>query len=142
MFNVGGPEIVVILLVALIVLGPDQLPKAMRTFGNVMAEIRKVSGGFQAEMRKAMDTIEAHGSDTPSTSSASPSADGVHRPLASTPEEADVTETVARNPHPDPERTLTEAAPSVVPTDVVDLGPMTEDDPPRAWPSAEDRAAG
>ena len=57
MFNVGGPEIVVIFLVALIVLGPEQLPKAMRTLGNVMAEIRKVSSGFQAEMRNAMDTM-------------------------------------------------------------------------------------
>ncbi|MGI8710633.1 MAG: twin-arginine translocase TatA/TatE family subunit, partial [Acidimicrobiales bacterium] len=35
----GGPELMVIILVALIVLGPEQLPKAMRTFGNVMAEI-------------------------------------------------------------------------------------------------------
>ena len=57
MFNVGGPEILVIIVVALIVLGPDQLPKAMRTFGNVMAEIRKVSNGFQTEMRNAMDTL-------------------------------------------------------------------------------------
>ena len=58
MFNVGGPEIVIILLVALVILGPDQLPKAMRTFGNVSAQVRKISGGFQDEMRKAMDTIE------------------------------------------------------------------------------------
>jgi Tat protein translocase TatB subunit len=62
-FNVGGPEIVVILIVALLILGPDQLPKAMRTFGNVMGEIRKVSGGFQAEMKKAMDTIDISGSE-------------------------------------------------------------------------------
>ena len=57
MFNVGGPEILVIFLVALIVLGPQQLPKAMRTFGSVMAEVRKVSSSFQAEMRSAMDTV-------------------------------------------------------------------------------------
>ncbi len=53
----GGPELLVIFLVALIVLGPQQLPKAMRTFGNVMAEIRKVSNSFQAEMRNAMDSV-------------------------------------------------------------------------------------
>ena len=58
MFNVGGPEIMVILFVALIVLGPEQLPKAMRTFGNVTAQVRKVSSGFQDEMRNAMNTIE------------------------------------------------------------------------------------
>ena len=61
MFNVGGPEIVVILLVALVILGPDQLPKAMRTFGNVMAEVRKVTGGLQAEMHKAMEAIDTTG---------------------------------------------------------------------------------
>ena len=57
MFNVGGPEVLVVILVALIVLGPEQLPKAMRTFGSVMSEIRKVSSGFQAEMRNAMDAV-------------------------------------------------------------------------------------
>ena len=65
MFNVGGPEIVVILLVALVILGPDQLPKAMRTFGNVMAEIRKVTGGLQAEMHKAMESIDSSGPSEP-----------------------------------------------------------------------------
>jgi len=58
MFNMpGGPEILVIFLVALIVIGPQQLPKAMRTFGNVMAEVRKVSTSFQAEMKSAMDSV-------------------------------------------------------------------------------------
>lgn len=57
MFNVGGPELLVIILVALVVLGPQQLPKAMRTFGSVMSEVRKVSDSFQAEMRSAMDSV-------------------------------------------------------------------------------------
>ena len=94
MFNVGGPEILVILVVALLILGPDQLPKAMRTFGNVMAEIRKVSGGFQAEMRKAMDTIEVNASDLEKPQSGM----GPAAATASTPDQADVTEVVARNP--------------------------------------------
>lgn len=87
MFNVGGPEILVILLVALVVLGPEQLPKAMRTFGNVMGEIRKVSSGFQSEMRNAMNAVDATvtGGNT-----------------ASTPAAADVTETIARNDDPAP----------------------------------------
>ena len=58
MFNMpGGPELLVIFLVALIVIGPQQLPKAMRTFGNVMAEVRKVSSTFQAEEKSAMDSV-------------------------------------------------------------------------------------
>ena len=55
MFNVGGPEVLVILLVALIALGPAQLPKAARQVGQVMAEIRKVSSGFQRELTDAFD---------------------------------------------------------------------------------------
>lgn len=104
MFNVGGPEILVILLVALVVLGPDQLPKAMRTFGNVMAEIRKVSGGFQDEMRKAMEQadprtmIEGVSRSEPKVDSASQPAVSATATTAATPEEADVTEVVARNP--------------------------------------------
>lgn len=59
MFNVGGGEVLVILLVALIVLGPDKLPGAVRKVGEVVGEIRKVSSGFQAEMRTAMLDAEA-----------------------------------------------------------------------------------
>jgi len=58
MFNVGGPEVLVILLVALIVLGPHQLPKAARQVGQVMAEIRKVSTGFQRELTSALEAEE------------------------------------------------------------------------------------
>jgi len=53
-FNVSGPELLVILLLALVVLGPDKLPEAARKFGRVMAEVRRISNGFQAEMRDAM----------------------------------------------------------------------------------------
>ena len=85
MFNVGGPEVLVILLVALIVLGPQQLPKAVRSVGNVMAELRRMSSGFQDEIRNAMDApIEADAREQGAQ-------------LARTPEDADITETVARN---------------------------------------------
>jgi len=36
MFNVGMPELVVILVVALIVLGPKRLPEVARTLGKAM----------------------------------------------------------------------------------------------------------
>jgi sec-independent protein translocase protein TatB len=64
MFNVGGPEVLVILLVALIALGPAQLPKAARQVGQVMAEIRKVSTGFQRELTNAFD-MESDKAETP-----------------------------------------------------------------------------
>jgi sec-independent protein translocase protein TatB len=55
MFNVGGPEVFVILLVALIVLGPNKLPEAARQVGRAMHELRRISNGFQAELRSALD---------------------------------------------------------------------------------------
>ena len=94
MFNVGGPEVLVILLVALVILGPEQLPKAMRTFGNVMNEIRKVSGGFQDEMRRAMDQIDPR---TVIAETNEPKPKPKPGGTAATMDEADVTEVVARN---------------------------------------------
>jgi sec-independent protein translocase protein TatB len=54
-FSLGGGEVLVILLVALIVLGPDKLPEAARKIGNVMGEVRRMSAGFQNEMRAAIE---------------------------------------------------------------------------------------
>ena len=55
MFNVGGGEVLVILIAALIVLGPDKLPNAARQVGKYLAEFRKISQGFQDELKSAMD---------------------------------------------------------------------------------------
>jgi len=52
-FNVSGPELLVVLLVALIVLGPEKLPEMARKIGNITAELRRISNGFQAEVRDA-----------------------------------------------------------------------------------------
>lgn len=59
MFNVGSGEMVVIFLLALIVLGPERLPRAMGQVGKYVAQMRKLSSGFQDEIRRAMDPIEA-----------------------------------------------------------------------------------
>ncbi len=47
MLNIGGMEILVILVVALVVLGPDKLPGLMRTVGKATKELRKASTDFQ-----------------------------------------------------------------------------------------------
>jgi Tat protein translocase TatB subunit len=52
--NVGTPELLVIMVVALLVLGPDKLPEVARKVGNVVGEMRRMSAGFQAEMRDAL----------------------------------------------------------------------------------------
>ncbi len=58
MFNVGGMELVVIGLVALIVLGPDKLPGALRQAGSVLGELRRISRGFQTDLKGALEEAE------------------------------------------------------------------------------------
>ncbi len=63
MFNLTGSELVVILLIALVVLGPEKLPEAIRRVGRIYAELRKMSNGFQEEftsaMREPMDELRS-----------------------------------------------------------------------------------
>lgn len=54
MFNIGGGEFLVIALIALIVLGPQRLPEAARQVGKVMGDLRRLSSGFQNELKGAL----------------------------------------------------------------------------------------
>lgn len=47
MFGIGSTELLVILIVALIVLGPKSIPKLASTLGKAMGEFRRVSTEFQ-----------------------------------------------------------------------------------------------
>lgn len=52
MFGLSFPELVVIMAVALIVLGPQKLPELARTLGKLMAEVRKASDQVRREFYK------------------------------------------------------------------------------------------
>jgi sec-independent protein translocase protein TatB len=54
-FNLSGTEIIVILLLALVVLGPEKLPEALRRAGRTYAELKKMGNTFQSEMRSVLD---------------------------------------------------------------------------------------
>jgi sec-independent protein translocase protein TatB len=54
-FNLQGSEIVVILLLALVVLGPEKLPEAVRKFTQTYSELKKMGAGFQSELKSALD---------------------------------------------------------------------------------------
>jgi sec-independent protein translocase protein TatB len=54
-FNLQGSEIIVILLLALVVLGPEKLPDAVRKFTQTYSELKKMSTGFQSELKSALD---------------------------------------------------------------------------------------
>ena len=48
MFDIGASELLLIVIVAVIVIGPKDLPLALRTAGRWIGKIRRVSGHFRA----------------------------------------------------------------------------------------------
>jgi sec-independent protein translocase protein TatB len=54
-FNIEGSELIFLLLIALIVLGPEKLPDAIRKAGRAYAEFKKMANGFQGELKQALD---------------------------------------------------------------------------------------
>lgn len=66
MFNVTGGEVVIILVVALIVLGPEKLPEMIRKVGKAYGEFKRMTQGFQSEIndvfgepiKEFRDTVE------------------------------------------------------------------------------------
>ena len=59
MFGIGSTELLVILVVALIVLGPKSLPQMARTLGKALGEFRRVSTDFQRTLNAEVD-LEDH----------------------------------------------------------------------------------
>jgi sec-independent protein translocase protein TatA len=55
--NIGTPEILIILLIALILLGPSKLPQLARSLGEAVKEFRKASSGLTEEVRQATQPI-------------------------------------------------------------------------------------
>ncbi len=51
----SGSEIIFILLLALVVLGPEKLPEAMRRAGRLYGELKRMSSSFQDEFRSQID---------------------------------------------------------------------------------------
>jgi sec-independent protein translocase protein TatB len=48
MFDIGASELLLIVVVAVVVIGPKDLPLAMRTAGRWIAKVRRVSGHFRS----------------------------------------------------------------------------------------------
>lgn len=56
MFSV--PDILVVSILALLLFGPDRLPKVMRQAGRFMRDVQNTSHAFIAEMERAADSTE------------------------------------------------------------------------------------
>ena len=68
---IGGPELLLILVIALIVFGPRQLPEIGKSLGRMLAEFRRASNDFK---RTLEDEVEADKRASPPPSLAPPAA--------------------------------------------------------------------
>jgi len=58
MFDIGWTEMLVIAVVMIVVVGPKDLPKMLRTFGKTTAKLRSMAGDFQKQFNDALKEAE------------------------------------------------------------------------------------
>ncbi len=58
MFDIGWSELLLIGIVALIVIGPKDLPKVLRALGTMMSKVRSMASEFQGQFNEAMREAE------------------------------------------------------------------------------------
>jgi Tat protein translocase TatB subunit len=78
MFGIGIPELMLILVIALIVLGPERMPRVARDLGKVVGDLRRTSDELREEflnadklMNRAADVAAAR---TPASTPAVPAS--------------------------------------------------------------------
>ncbi len=58
MFDIGGLELLIIAVVLIVVVGPKDLPKMLRTFGRVTSQMRRMAGDFRKQFDEALQEAE------------------------------------------------------------------------------------
>lgn len=53
--GLGGPELIMVLFVVLLLFGANRLPELARGMGKAMREVKKATSGVEEEFRNAMD---------------------------------------------------------------------------------------
>lgn len=59
MFDVSWGEMLIVGAVALVVIGPKDLPRALRTVGQTVGKLKRMAGDFQTQFQDAMREVEA-----------------------------------------------------------------------------------
>jgi len=70
--NIGAPELIIILVIALLILGPGKLPEVGSSLGKSIREFRKASTDIQESVKVDVDTSPLPA--TPAASATAPAA--------------------------------------------------------------------
>ncbi len=58
MFQLSWSELLIIAIVAVVVVGPKDLPRLLRALGRTMAKLRRMAGEFQRQFNEALREAE------------------------------------------------------------------------------------
>jgi sec-independent protein translocase protein TatA len=53
--GIGGPEVMMIMFVVLLLFGADKLPELARGMGKTLREVKKATSGVEQEIKRAME---------------------------------------------------------------------------------------
>lgn len=91
MFNLGFPELILILVIALVVFGPGKLPEIGRAVGKGLSEFKKATNNLMSDVNKPIESAAPPPVQQPMQTIAEPPAG--QQPLA--PEPMNGTQTTA-----------------------------------------------
>lgn len=95
--NIGAPELLFILILALLIFGPKKLPEVGRTIGRGLGEFRRASNDLKRTIEREMDEAETPPVVTPT---ASVSRESTALPAAPAPAAVEATSETVQPPPP------------------------------------------
>jgi sec-independent protein translocase protein TatA len=78
--SIGMPELIIILVIALIIFGPRKLPELGKSLGKSINEFKRASADLQNTLEQEIKLEEQKAATTPSSSTPPPSVDGDEAP--------------------------------------------------------------
>ena len=110
MFDIGFSELLVIMVVALIVIGPERLPKVARTLGHLFGRMQRYVNDVKADISREMELEELKKMQSSMEDAARSMRDSIHQEVSTAEGELNKLAQAAQ-PAPDPYPDVAPATP-------------------------------